>query len=315
VLERDLHNGRAHLVLAHVLAQRGAQQQALMELRLAVESDPTLAGRAAGVAVDITQDFETLKRAVPDGALGSGTLLAIASSLSRPEQAPLRLRCLKEAIHRNPNELLARQALADLLLADLSKPRGRALCAAEQLAHCKKLVLEQARRLARSPKIGWRGHYLQARLELYGGDPGVAARLLEEHCPRKTEGAGCLRDWVLATLRSGTIKDTRLAGAALSAAACGSSKSCSGSLDWLAATLESAKRLEAAYGYAERAARLEPTAERWMRAARLAASLGLVAQANAGFRHALALRPGDAQLRQRVEAEQSSLRKRATPRP
>ncbi len=44
-IERAPLNGRAHLLIAEVLAARGARQQALLELRLATDDDPTVLAR------------------------------------------------------------------------------------------------------------------------------------------------------------------------------------------------------------------------------------------------------------------------------
>jgi hypothetical protein len=69
-LERDARHGPAHLFVAEELWSRGAQRQAMLELRLALESWPMLLGEVAQRITGWTQDRELIQQATPDGPLG-----------------------------------------------------------------------------------------------------------------------------------------------------------------------------------------------------------------------------------------------------
>ncbi len=71
-LERAQVNGRAHLLLAEVLALRGARRQALLELRLALEDDPALLSVTTVLAMRWAKGFDDLLAVVPEGSTGAG---------------------------------------------------------------------------------------------------------------------------------------------------------------------------------------------------------------------------------------------------
>lgn len=69
-LERDPAHGPAHLFVAEELWSRGAKQQAMLELRLALESWPMLIGEAARRIAAWTGDPDLIQRATPAGTIG-----------------------------------------------------------------------------------------------------------------------------------------------------------------------------------------------------------------------------------------------------
>src|SRR5258708_38790964 len=80
-LERGPYVGRTHLVLADLLSRQRVENQALLELRLAVEYEPSLVRAAALIGVRTSTDGSRLLRAVPDGSDGLPMLDAIAGAL------------------------------------------------------------------------------------------------------------------------------------------------------------------------------------------------------------------------------------------
>ncbi|HEX2880525.1 MAG TPA: O-antigen ligase family protein, partial [Polyangiaceae bacterium] len=69
-LERDPKHGPAHLFVAEELWSRGARQQAMLELRLALESWPILLSEVTQRIAAWTRDPELIQRAVPEGTIG-----------------------------------------------------------------------------------------------------------------------------------------------------------------------------------------------------------------------------------------------------
>jgi hypothetical protein len=69
-LERDPKHGPAHLFVAEQLWSRGAQRQAMLELRLAIESWPILLAEVTQRIAAWTRDPELIQRAVPEGTIG-----------------------------------------------------------------------------------------------------------------------------------------------------------------------------------------------------------------------------------------------------
>ena len=108
-LERAQLNGRAHLLLAEVLAARGTRLQALFELRLAVTDDPAVVNTAGALAMHWTQSYDEISAAVPEGKLGARLLNAVAvvarneNPSPRPASIALARRCEREAIGRDPD--------------------------------------------------------------------------------------------------------------------------------------------------------------------------------------------------------------------
>lgn len=69
-LERDPAHGPAHLFVAEELWSRGAQQQAMLELRLTLESWPMLISEVTRRIAAWTRDPELIQRATPEGTIG-----------------------------------------------------------------------------------------------------------------------------------------------------------------------------------------------------------------------------------------------------
>jgi hypothetical protein len=70
-LEREPNHGPAHLFVAEELWSRGAQQQAMLELRLALESWPTLLEQVTQHIAAWTHDPALIQQAVPEGPIGT----------------------------------------------------------------------------------------------------------------------------------------------------------------------------------------------------------------------------------------------------
>ena len=310
-LERSQQNGRAHLLLAEVLASRGARPQALLELRLAAEDDPDLVTPAAQNALRWTRSYDELERAVPEGELGARMLGVMARRLFRRGEEQVRLRCAREAIRRDPGALDARWVVADTLLAAIAEDRPPGLCTGELRAACADEIEEHARAI----DAGERGSYLaadlRARWHMLDGRAAKAEEMLAEVCNRVPERTACLRLRVRAAAETGIPARLVSASKDLLGEACGPGPSCAESATWLGDLMAGRKAWGTAIGHYERAIAAEPTEERWQKLAEAAVGAGSYVRAVEALERVLRARGGkDPALEQRIAA----LRARAASR-
>src|SRR5262249_55600599 len=117
-LDRGPRIGSTHLAIAYILASVGAKNQTLFELELATEYQPGLIRRVAPLVNRIAQSYEDVARAVPDGAVGTRLLAAVALGRKSEAAGDLRERLLGEALARDPDLIGVRSAIAhDLVQA------------------------------------------------------------------------------------------------------------------------------------------------------------------------------------------------------
>src|SRR5262249_14984744 len=132
----------AHLLLAELLTSKGATNQSLMELRFAVNDDPSLANLAAASAVSITRNFDELLRSVPSVASGVIALESLGADMRTPEEAERRDGLQRAARasdrgRRGPQRQLARRLSERIEQKDIVACGGEALvtCEAELKQH------------------------------------------------------------------------------------------------------------------------------------------------------------------------------------
>src|SRR5262249_1491766 len=138
-LERNPVSGRAHLLLAEVLAASGAKQQALFEARLAVESETMLVKVVAEVAARWVTDFDDVAAAVPSGPDGAVFLDVLAKYLATDkDKTALRARCDSEALARDPSRIHPRRRLIEDRLAALASKEPEMLRVCPTRAQCER---------------------------------------------------------------------------------------------------------------------------------------------------------------------------------
>jgi tetratricopeptide (TPR) repeat protein len=316
-LERGQVNGHAHLLLAEVLASRGAVKQALLELRLTIENDALLLTQAASMATRRARTFEELLTAVPEGKEGATVLAEMGRLLSAPPGNPeLRAQCDREAIHRDPTLLdpHAREAEARLQAliamgpqaAPNPRPGGPAgLC--DDRAHCTREILDHADAIERAHPDASLPLELRARVLMVEGKPDQAVKLLEKGCDQVTDRARCVRVRVQAAAAVKAPAMLEAAGKELLGATCISPQSCADSADWLASIRLARNEQGAALALLARAAREDPTNEqRWLRVADLASKSGAHVQAADALDKVSKHRGGaDPALKARIEQERA----------
>jgi hypothetical protein len=303
-LERGQVNGRAHLLLAEVLASRGARRQALFELRLTAEYDPVLVGLAARTAVGWTRDHDDLVAAVPDGALGAPTLAAMIAELARPDDRAVREQLALDAIAREPSltgpHIILARGLVDDLVASPRPDRcaDRAVCERALEAH---LAAIDACNPGSSQSLRLRSTLLRA-----GGKSIEAEHLLAEGCETVVDRVACLQERVTAAAESKGAPQLEPAVKQYLAAACALPTVCAESSTWLGMLMIGRGEWGAAATHFARAVRDEPTVERWTHLAEAESHLGAHAKAAEAFTHAFQKGGShDAALKKRADDERA----------
>ncbi|XXX75072.1 O-antigen ligase family protein [Sorangium sp. So ce134] len=306
-LERSRRHGRAHLLLAEVLASRGAKEQALLSLRLAVEDDPDVVGAAAGLARQWTQRWDELLRAVPDGKAGVEMLERMAVAGDHRDELDLRLRCAEEAIAREPGRAFARWAAGNALLAMLEDP-GSARCGGDEAQRdaCARQIEAHAAAIQGAKGDAFHAVQLRARLLLARKKSAEAEQLLAGSCERLDDRLGCLRLRVVAAAQLGSSERLVPAIRDLMPAACRSHAECAEAATWVGDLLAARKDYSSAVTYYARAAQDEPTEERLLKLADAASGAGAHVEAAGALERLLQRRGGnDAELRRRILDERA----------
>jgi tetratricopeptide (TPR) repeat protein len=307
-LERAPINGRAHLLLGEVLMSRGAKRQALFELRLAAEHDVATLARAAELAASWTSDFDELLLAVPVGVRGALMLDEMSRRLVLPEHAPVRERCEAEAIARDPAFLAPRMRQIEARLQALAATAGSAvasLCA--DRARCQREVEEHAQVISALLPESSSGAQRRARLLDTIGRSDEADRLLVAECVKPQDRGSCLELRADLAVRSSDVPRFEAALKEYLSDRCTSPATCAAAHAKVGAYRVQRGDLRAATVSFERAAREDPTEERWLQVADTAARAGMHGKAVEALEKVAQKRGGaDSALQQRITAERAA---------
>jgi tetratricopeptide (TPR) repeat protein len=312
-LERGQVNGRAHLLLAEVLAARGTRKQALLELRLAMENDGSLAESVAQLALRYSRSFEELTAAAPEGKDG-GRVLAImgailheleANGKATAEEIDLRGRLDREAIERDPKNIAPHQREAEVRLLAMTKSTTAPICVDRD--HCRAEVLAHADAIEAAEPESPAPAILRARALVADGKPEEAVRMLEKACERVTPRTVCLHERVRAAalVRAPAMLDA--ASKDMLGAACVTNVECAATASWLADLRLGRNEAGIAIGLLNRAAREDSANDaRWFKLAEVASQNGAHMQAAEALEKVARRRGGaDPALKQRIEAERA----------
>jgi hypothetical protein len=307
-LERGRINGRAHYLLAEVLAARGSQKQALLSLRLALEADPLLLGPVATLTTRFSRSFEDMLTVAPEGQAGATVMAELGRLIAappKPGDPVLRSLCDREAIRRDPKLIGPHVREALVRLEALAQGSTKGVCA--DPSQCRAEVLEHADAIALAHPDASIAIELRARLLMAEQRPEEAVRLLDKGCDRVSDRPSCLRVRVEAASRVKAPAIVDAAAKDLLGAACVTTVACADTATWLAGVRSGRKEQGAALALLSRAAREDPSEERWLRVAEAASSSGAHVQAADAFEKVAKHRGGaDPELRRRIEAERAS---------
>lgn len=310
-LERAGVNGRAHLLLAEVLAARGARKQALLELRLSLHDERGLLGQAAALAARWARDFDEILLAVPDGGDGGEVLAAVAGWIV---DDALRARCDREAIHRDAKLIGPRVREADARIRALAQGGTSRICPDRLRCHAE--IIEHVDAIGAVDVSRSTALQLRARLMVVEDRVEDAVRLLAESCERFSDRTACLlvRAQVAAALKEPASLDAAIKD--LLGSACSAPVACADAATTAAEIRASRREMGAALALLGRAAREDPLREgRWLRLAEGASRAGSHAEAADALEKVARLRGGaDPELRRRINEERLHALDRLVPR-
>jgi hypothetical protein len=305
-LERSLTNGETHLIVAHVLARRGAIRQALLESRIAVEYNPRLSGRIGRAVAHWTTKPDEIELAAPRDEAGSDVLFVAAEQLAAPEQVDARRVLLRAALQRDSASVPPRRALARELLRDLSNPR----CAGELRSACIAEILSHAKSLDAARPETADGLEIFASLYLATAQPDEARKVLAPRCPR-LEGAKAMRCWraLLDVVRTHSKDPSAVVDLArrLTSTACAVDEHCHEALVQAADAVADVSEWPLALSYYERAAQINPGARIFLKVAEMASKLGQVAVADRALTRAAARAGNNAKLARQIAERRAAL--------
>lgn len=302
-LDRGLTSGRTHYLLARILASRGKVSQALLEGRFSVEYDPVLSERVAELAVSISRNPQELLGIVPRRRDPAPMLRALSKQLEGPEHDAIREELLRSASERFPEQPAVGEALARELLAALQGKRDPERCVGHKKSGCAEALASQIAALAKLVPEDVAPIELQAELLLATGRAAEAVRLLAAECPRFPKNRRCQKLRLTAATRAqagGTLAE---ATRDILATGCDTPSTCAESYDTLADTLAGSGNWEQARAYYAKAAKEDPSAERWLRLAGAASKAGAHLEAADAYGRVIREKGPDPKIQAQLEAE------------
>jgi tetratricopeptide (TPR) repeat protein len=304
-LERSSQNGRAHLLLAEILASAGARSQARLELRLAVTDEPALAESAARLALRMPSSLDELLDAVPVGSNGIALLESLSTLATNPS---LRLALLGELLSRAPSNLPANVHLAEFYLGELALGERSRACAGSSRAACEEKIRGSIARVAAARPTFSQADQYRARLLMLDGKAEEAEAMLASRCPSVDDIANCqfMRAQVAASI-SGKAELLHNAVRDLQQVACGSAAECAATAVAIGDMLAARGEWGTALTSFKRACKEQPSEVTWFRLAEAASKVGAHAQAADALENAARLREGgmDDALRARIQTERN----------
>jgi hypothetical protein len=282
------------MLLAQVLAARGARKQALFELRLAVEYEGGLADSAAPLATALARNREELLTAVPEGLPGAIVLSMMARTLQKPEQLALRRSLDEEALARDPGLVEPRQRILTELFAALS---GLAKGAPQApgcgtIEACSAEVEKHAAAIEAVQPDSSIGAVTRARGLIALGKRAQAEAMLATGCAQPEGRTECLQVRVenLSHMNEGDKLEAALKE--YMSNGCMSASTCATTATFVGSVRAQRGDLHAAAAAFMRAAQEEPNEERWLRAADAAERAKMNVQAIEALQRVSSLRGG-----------------------
>ncbi len=273
VLERSAMNGRAHLLLARVLERLGVRHQALLELRLAAESEHALVGHAASYAARWASTLEALEQAAPTNDDAAHYWDAVAVRLADRALAEA---CDHRALELDPTRVGPRERL----VRDIVERRAAGKdCIGEREAACARAVEEHAAVAEREAPNASTAATMRASWLDATGQKEAAEKLLATVCETAVDVLDCLRRRVNIAASMPGAEPFGEAAKALRRAACTARDACA-DINTAIGDLHSARKEHAlAVTSYEKAVRDHVTNERLQKLADAATSAGLSSRA------------------------------------
>jgi hypothetical protein len=288
-LERANVYGRAHLLLARVLARR-SPAQARLEYRLAMEQDFGLATTATREGAALVETADDLMQLVPESRLAEQTLVSL-EKLLRPRVPAVADRALDELARRDPDSEVVARALAANALEALRRPSPA--CEADR-SGCLQAARDAAARLRILAPGECEGHRFAAEVEAEAGDAAGAYERLDRALDGLAERGPCLSFLVTLAKRSGNTLRVRAALDRMVGGGCSSEQQCIDLYLSAAQTAETFGQLRQALAFAKKAHLHAPAHDGSLAAvARLAEATGAYAEAVQAYEALTSREPGN----------------------
>jgi hypothetical protein len=292
-LERARVYGPAHLVLARDIAAR-SPSQARLEYRLAIEQAPLLLGAVMDEAPRWVGNYYDAIELVPNDKAATTALDLLVTAL-QPRLPATSARLDAELAMRAPRNpgppLRAAQGALDDLEAGASAP----WCDGATRTACQRSALEKAEQAAQLAPGRCEPHALHARAQLVGGDVAKALGELSHAAEAVVERVPCLKELVRLADEAHDEKYTTEAMDKITKAGCSEDAECAGNLVWVAIVEEGRGNHRRALALYKRAYARAPEQDALLESmARLAATVGLHAEAAEDYERLARKRPGEA---------------------
>lgn len=293
-------NGNAHFFLAHELKRRGALNQALMELRLAVERDERLRFAAAKSAIAWSKDEPTLLRAVPAGPPGLPMLEALVQEYHAVHPNGFALILSRTAKDRAPSDPAVSLTWVREMLRVLSTGANPCPMAKND---CLDSIALELDRIARSTETAAL-ESLEASLAIARGDLAMlrgdgdeALATLRIGCSRSS--TDCLQHWVRLAHQLGRDLDDPAKLYLL--AACTDDAHCAGAHRWIGETYLNSGNAARALHHFKEETKLAPSPKALLRLAKAAEHAEYFELAIRSLERSLELEPNQARVRAEIE--------------
>jgi tetratricopeptide (TPR) repeat protein len=300
-LERGPMNGNAHLLLAHVLAERGKTSQAMIHIRLTALYDTILQDHALHQAGAWAKSADELIAVFPRDLPGKNLIDDLCDK-ARPEAA---VGCWREAVSRNPS-VHARYRLAGALLDVLEG--GVAPCAGGAAAGCGREVEEHLAAIPTDQR-SWPSALHGARLHAVRGDLVGAARTVLEGCPATVEAASCLARGLDFGRRASDLPTLAGISERYLATRCGEPNACADAHERIGSVYAEMNAWGMALRHFSAATKTDPNTDRWLRNADAAARSGSTLSARTSLDRAKSGGELTAAQRERVSSIEALLSK------
>lgn len=307
-LHRAPSYGRAHFLVGRALLGQGARSQAILEFRLAMQSDPSLIPEAVRAGLAVAENEEQIERLIPTGAHRDRALFELFLRLPEATHAELRRRLLREAVALAPDKPGPLSTLLFEWATDLRRkttPCASGRCPLSAEGELREELIRAQRRLKELAPTSCAPLRVEAFLLDLDGRPRDAEARLARDCSSCKESVACTRDRIELADRIGDTDLMSHAETAFRALSCSSPESCARSEEYLGGRAMSRGETGKAANHFFSAASQAPTAARWLAAARAYVQARTLPRAASAYERAKQLGANDPE----VERALSSLRR------
>jgi tetratricopeptide (TPR) repeat protein len=306
-LERGSASGKAHLLLAKLLAARGLDAQARLEARLAIMVDHKMIVPAAVVAARVVRSLGDAMELASDGKDAPSVLDALGAQLTMAGKRELARAIDLEALLRDrmmvwPRLRLAADSVGEIERCSATEAEGHRSCLRGHAAAVEIAVHIAVLTVAAPGE----SHATQLRARWFAalGKKDRAEELLASSCSGYRDRRDCLELRVRIAATIADVRRLRSAGGELEAA-CSDGHRCAELAGWIATLYAQRAEWEAATESWQHAVRVEPSFDRWLALAEAASHAGFESVLQQALRRAEAMAGDRTEQRLRIDEVRS----------